>query len=146
MIETITHASTVLAIIIRQDFKKDGIEFFTPNHFSQQLAYMNRPAGYVIQPHVHNPVRREVEFTKEVLFVKSGRLRVDFYSESQAYLESTNLSTGDVILLAQGGHGFEMLEDTEIIEVKQGPYAGEQDKTRFPPVASDDVNMRGDAK
>jgi hypothetical protein len=95
---------------------------------------MNRPRGYVIPPHVHNPVAREVHFTKEVLFIKSGKVRVDFYDDDQEYLESRVLRAGDVVLLAFGGHGFEMIEDSEIIEVKQGPYCGESDKTRFSPI------------
>lgn len=131
MIEPIEHDGRMLAIILRAGFRAEGIRFFTPDDFSQQLGYMNRPAGHVIQPHVHNPVPREVQFTKEVLFIRSGRVRVDFYSDAQEYLESTVLETGDLILLAYGGHGFEMLEPTEMIEVKQGPYAGEGDKTRF---------------
>lgn len=131
MIDRIAHQNQELALIIRHTFRKDGIEFFTPGTYSQQIGYMNRPAGHVIDPHVHNPVRREVQLTQEVLFIKSGRLRVDFYSEAQEYLESTILEAGDVILLARGGHGFEMLEPTEIIEVKQGPYVGDADKTRF---------------
>ena len=130
-IERITHGAQELALIIRRSFKKDGIEFFTPGTYSQQIGYMNRPQGYVIAPHVHKPVKREVQFTKEVLFVKSGRVRVDFYSDAKDYLESTVLEAGDVILLAYGGHGFEMLEPTEMIEVKQGPYAGDNDKERF---------------
>lgn len=141
MIQHITHNQQQLALIIRHDFHKDGIEFFTPNDYSQQIGYMNRPKGYVIPPHVHNPVTREVHYTKEVLFIKSGRLRVDFYSEAQEYLESTVLEAGDVILLAYGGHGFEMLEPTEIIEVKQGPYAGDQDKTRFEPIGIDQIKL-----
>ena len=143
MIERIVNNDKELALIIRHTFHKDGIEFFTPGTYSQQIGYMNRPAGYVIPPHVHNPVVRTVEYTKEVLFIKSGRLRVDFYSDEQEYLESTVLETGDVILLAYGGHGFEMLEPTEIIEVKQGPYAGDQDKTRFEPVDVKKLRMRG---
>ena len=103
---------------------------------------MNRPAGYRIPPHVHNPVPREVVFTKEVLIVKSGRARVDFYDENRNYLESRYLNAGDVILLASGGQGFEMLEATEMIEVKQGPYAGDEDKTRFEAVASDRIRIR----
>jgi mannose-6-phosphate isomerase-like protein (cupin superfamily) len=133
MIDEIKVAGRTLAFILRHDYKSEGITFFTPNDFSQQLAYMNRPAGYVIQPHIHNPVKREVQYTKEVLLIKSGRVRVDFYDDDRNYLESAELVTGDVILLAFGGHGFEMLEPTEMIEVKQGPYAGEQDKTRFTP-------------
>jgi mannose-6-phosphate isomerase-like protein (cupin superfamily) len=133
MIESINHNDQMLAFIVRASYHAEGIQFFTPNDFSQQLGYMNRPMGYVISPHVHNRLPREVQFTNEVLFIKSGRVRVDFYSDTQQYLESTVLETGDVILLALGGHGFEMLEPTEMIEVKQGPYAGEGDKTRFVP-------------
>lgn len=146
MINRIIHADKELAVIIRRSFHKDGIEFLTPSTYSQQLGYMNRPAGYVIPPHVHNPVVREVQYTKEVLFVRSGRVRVDFYSDEQDYLESTMLEAGDVILLAFGGHGFEMLEPTEIIEVKQGPYAGDQDKTRFGAVSPESIRMSIDQK
>jgi hypothetical protein len=133
MIERIFDKDIELALIIRHSFKMEGIEFFTPNTYSQQIGYMNRPAGYVISPHVHNPTIRSVQFTKEVLFIKSGRLRVDFYSDEQEYLESIILDAGDIILLAFGGHGFEMLEPTEMIEVKQGPFMGDSDKTRFNP-------------
>ena len=137
MIQNITHAGRTLAVLLKANYHKEGIEFFTPNDFSQQLGYMNRPQGYVIPPHVHNPVPREVQFTKEVIFIKSGKVRVDFYHDDQSYLESCILNQGDIILLAFGGHGFEMLEPSEMIEVKQGPYAGETDKTPFAPI---DVN------
>ena len=139
--EYIYNESKLLAMILRSTFCRDGIEFFTPDDFSQQLGYMNRAEGYVIPPHVHNPVPREVQFTNEVLFIRSGRVRVDFYDDAQNYLESRLLNTGDVILLAHGGHGFEMLEATEMIEVKQGPYAGEADKTRLEPVSSKQVRL-----
>ena len=131
MIEHITHSGHLLAIIVRASFVRDGIEFFTPDEFSQQLAYMKHPRGKLIDPHVHNPVERSVALTQEVLFIRRGSLRVDFFDDDRAYLESVVLSAGDVILLASGGHGFEVLEELEMFEVKQGPYAGEADKTRF---------------
>ena len=134
MITKVLHGDKLLALILASTHRGEGIEFFTPDDFSQQLAYMNRPAGYVIAPHVHNAVTRQVQYTKEVLLIRSGRLRIDFYTEDQSYLESRILQAGDVVLLAFGGHGFEILEPTEIIEVKQGPYAGDADKTRFEPV------------
>ncbi|AEF99613.1 hypothetical protein [Methylomonas methanica] len=143
MIENILHNQEILATILRANFHSEGIEFFTPSHFSQQLGYMNRPRGYVIAPHVHNPVPREVQFTKEVLFIKSGKVRVDFYDDNQSYLESRILNQGDIVLLAFGGHGFEMLEASEIVEVKQGPYAGDADKTRFEPVSNQKVIFKG---
>lgn len=141
MIEPINHQGHMLALILRASYHAEGIQFFTPNDFSQQLGYMNRPQGYVIPPHVHNPVVREVQFTKEVLIIKTGKVRVDFYDDAQNYLESRILNAGDVVLLAFGGHGFEMLEASEIIEVKQGPYAGEADKTRFSPISSNQVRL-----
>jgi len=131
MINEIYHKEMLLAIIVSSRFNKPGILFFTPDDFSQQLAYMHHPAGKEIQPHVHNPVTREVHYTKEVLFIKKGKLRVDFYDEDKNYLESSILEAGDVILLSNGGHGFEVLEELEMFEVKQGPYAGDKDKTRF---------------
>lgn len=142
MVENIIHGKEVLATILRTNYLSEGIEFFTPSHFSQQLGYMNRPQGYVIPPHVHNPVAREVQFTKEVLFIKSGKVRVDFYDDNQNYLESRILNQGDILLLAFGGHGFEMLEASEIIEVKQGPYAGDADKTRFEPVSNQQLILK----
>ena len=131
MYKQIEHDGRVLEYIIKSSYSQEGIKFFTPDTYSQQLAYMNRPQGYIIQPHLHNPVIRKVEYTQEVLFVRSGKLKVDFYDDNKSYLENVVLDAGDVILLAHGGHGFEMLEPTEIIEVKQGPFAGDDDKTRF---------------
>lgn len=131
MIQEIKNKKELLAIIISNKYTAEGIHFFTPNEFSQQLAFMKHPAGKIISPHVHNPVPREIQFTKEVLFIRKGKLRVDFYDDSQNYLTSRFLETGDVILLAKGGHGFEVIEDLEMFEVKQGPYAGEMDKIRF---------------
>lgn len=134
MIEQIKYNDKLLAIIIHSDYNNDGIEFFTPGEFSQQLGYMNRPKDYVIPPHVHNIVERKVDLTQEVLIVRSGKIRVDFYDDNRNYIESRILQTGDIILLAHGGHGFKMLEPSEMVEVKQGPYCGDQDKTRFEPI------------
>ncbi|MDF3079027.1 MAG: hypothetical protein K0S09_2916 [Sphingobacteriaceae bacterium] len=134
MVEQIKHGNQLLSVIIRNNYKKDGIDFFTPDDFSQQLGYMNRPEGYEIAPHVHNIVERSITLTQEVLFIKSGRVRVDYYDDEKNYLESRIVEKGDVVLLATGGHGFKMLEQSEMIEVKQGPYCGEMDKVRFDPL------------
>jgi mannose-6-phosphate isomerase-like protein (cupin superfamily) len=142
MIETLKSGDQLLAIIVSGKFRDPGIHFFTSNDLSQQLAFMRHPAGKVIDPHVHNPVSRNVHFTQEVLLIKRGKLRVDFYDNDQEYLESRVLEEGDVILLATGGHGFEVLEEVEMIEVKQGPYAGDQDKTRFTGVAAERILIK----
>ncbi len=142
MTEQIIYNEQILGIIIRAEFKKEGIAFFTPDDFSQQLGYMNRPEGYVIAPHVHNIVERKVDLTQEVLIIRSGKVRVDFYDADKQYVESRIINSGDIILLAHGGHGFKMLEPSEIVEVKQGPYCGELDKVRFDAVSDDCVNLK----
>lgn len=140
--EKIEHEGKILGVIIRADYHKDGISFFTPDDFSQQLGYMNRQDGYVIAPHTHNLVERKVDLTQEVLFVRRGKVRVDFYNENQQYLESRIVNAGDVVMLAHGGHGFKVLEHAEMIEVKQGPYCGEMDKVRFEPVDDEKVILK----
>ncbi len=141
--ERITHQNSLFAIIVRAEFQQPGINFFTENELSQQLAYMRHPSGKIIQPHIHNPVPREVHYTQEVLFIRRGVLRVDFYDSAQQYIESRLLKAGDTILLATGGHGFEVIEEVEMLEVKQGPYAGEEDKTRFDGVVQTKLSIKG---
>ena len=139
MLECITFNNQIIALIIRNNFHSPGIKFFTPDNFSQQLAYMCHPSGKILQSHFHNFLSREVISTQEVLLIKQGKLRVDFYDNDQHYLESSIIESGDVILLASGGHGFEVIEEVEMIEVKQGPYTGDADKTRFPGITAEQV-------
>ena len=142
MIDNIIHNHKTLAIIIRSNYNQEGIKFFTPNEFSQQLGYMNRPKGYEIAPHLHKKIQRNVEATQETLLIKSGKVRIDFYDEKKDYLKSKILYKGDVILLVTGGHGFEMLEQSEMIEIKQGPYHdGDADKTRFKNISKDKIKI-----
>jgi hypothetical protein len=131
LVETITHGLEPIALIIRAGYDEPGIQFFTPANFSQQVALMRHPAGHKIAAHVHNFQLRQVLFTQEVLFLKRGTVKVNLFSSKREFIGSKILKTGDVVLLCGGGHSFEMLEDSSLIEVKQGPYAGDADKTRF---------------
>ena len=119
------------ALIIPADYDRAGIQFFTSSDLSQQLASMSYPRGKVIPAHTHNMVGRQIFHTQEALFIRKGGIRVDFYSKDREYRKSRVLGPGDVILLVSGGHGFEVLDDLNMVEVKQGPYSGETDKTRF---------------
>ena len=130
--EVISSDSQEFAIIIRAEYKNPGISFFTPNNYSQQLGFMTREKGYEVEPHIHKKIKREVFTTQEVLFIKSGKVRIDFYEDVTKKLHSsTVLNKGDTILLASGGHGLSFLENSEVIEVKQGPYTNDDDKVRF---------------
>ena len=129
--ETIVHGLEPIALIIRADYDEPGIQFFTPPNFSQQVACMNHPKGHKIGAHVHNMVTRQVLYTQEVLIVRRGKVKVSLYSSNKEFIGDRVIGSGDLILLCGGGHSFEMLEETSMIEVKQGPYAGEGDKMRF---------------
>lgn len=141
MVEEIRHEGHLLALILRAGFNEPGVRFFTPNEFSQQLAYMRHPAGKRIAAHYHNPVPRNVTYTQEVLVIRRGRLRVDFYTREAQYLESRVLGAGDTILLAAGGHGFEVLDEIEMLEIKQGPYYDDRDKTRFDGISASQAKL-----
>ncbi|MGN0364342.1 MAG: hypothetical protein ACI4E5_00190 [Suilimivivens sp.] len=130
-IEEIKKKDKLISMIIRNNYECEGVDFITPEEYSQQVAYMHHQTGKIIEAHVHNLVHRNVVLTQEVLFIKKGILRVDFYDEYEDYLESRDLYAGDIILLISGGHGFRVIEEVEMVEVKQGPYSGEQDKKRF---------------
>jgi len=132
--EEIKYNDTILAIIVRSGYSSDNAyTFFTNNNDTLQLAYIHHPTGKSVDSHIHNDIKREVYRTKEVVFVKSGILKTDFYNEDMEHICSRILEKGDVVLLSQGGHGFEVVEEVEMIVAKQGPYAGEEDKTRFYP-------------
>jgi len=135
-LQRITHDGELLAIIIPASHGQPGIDFVTEPTSSLQLATMLHKDGHRIRPHVHNPVERSFDYTQEVLVVRSGRMRVDLYTRDMQYLQSHVLAAGDIILLVAGGHGFEALGDLDMVEIKQGPFVGERDKTRFDGLAS----------
>lgn len=141
-LEHIYDGDVLLALIIRDNYHSNGITFFTSDDSPHQIGYMNRDKEYVIPPHVHNLVDRTVNITQETLIVKSGVVRVDFYSDSKEYKESRLLYKGDIILLAAGGHGFKMIQPSEMVEIKQGPYAGAKDKVRFEPIEDEKVIIK----
>lgn len=119
----------LLAILWRSADIPKGVHFPTPERLSQQLGFMRHPAGHVIKAHTHNYRPRQVAYTQETLVVRSGRIRADLYDRDGELFTSRELRAGDVILLVSGGHGFEVLEECELVEVKQGPHLGANDKT-----------------
>ena len=119
------------AILIRASSSVDGIKFFSPSDYSQQIGLMTRPAGYVVAPHIHVEVERRITQTQEVLLIRKGSCLITLYDKLNAPFENIVLNDGDVILLAHGAHKIEMLTECEILEVKQGPYAGAMDKVQI---------------
>jgi len=133
VVEEIRHQSELIAIVISQGFQREGTEFFTDPSLPQQVAYLRYDSGKTIAAHTHRPVAHRVSYTSEVLVIRKGKVRADFYSTQGVFLQSRVLESGDTVLLVGGGHGFEVLEEAEMIEVKQGPFLGDSDKAPFTP-------------
>lgn len=130
-LEYIYNKDELYCIILRNSYSSNSISFFTPDNFSQQLGYLPHSKNNIIQPHIHKINKREVLYTHEVLIIKSGSVKINFYDNTYVFIGSEVVNTGDIILLCGGGHGFEILEETVMVEVKQGPYMGIDDKERF---------------
>jgi mannose-6-phosphate isomerase-like protein (cupin superfamily) len=132
MIQKITYKNEVLALIIKNKYiKKKGINFFTNNKLSQQVAYMNHKKGHVIQPHIHKKRLKKIYDTSEVLIILDGTMRVDFYDNKKKYLFNRKLIKNDIIILLKFGHGFKIDKNCKFIEVKQGPFDPKRDKFKF---------------
>ena len=132
MIEKIVHKKKLFALIVRAKFrKKSGINFFTENNAIQQFGYMKHKKNHLIKPHIHNKRKTKILTTSEVIILLKGILRVDFYDNLKKYIFSKKVYANDLIMLVNGGHGFKILKDIEMIEVKQGPYSLIKDKKKF---------------
>jgi len=132
MLEIITDKDQVIAIYIAGEYSSEkNLDFFTDDSYALQLAFMNHPKGTKIQSHYHNNIERCIPKTQEVLIIKKGEVKVNLYDDDQTLFKTKILKQGDIIMFCSGGHGFEILEDVEMFEVKNGPYLGDKDKTRF---------------
>jgi cupin fold WbuC family metalloprotein len=152
MIEEVRDTATmegsegVLAIVVTADHRvRAPVEFVTAPTEPQQVAVMSHRAGTVIPPHRHHERRREVTRTSEVLLVRRGKVRVDIYTSAGEWVATRVLGAGDLVVLQSGGHSLTFEDDTELVEVKQGPYEGrEKDKVNLfiPPRVSPDGTVR----
>ena len=130
-IEWIKNGQEILAVIITAEYQPDKTEFITPPDYTHQIGFIVNKKGKTIVPHLHLPVERTIVGTPEVLYIKSGKVEVSLYSNEKEVVDTKMLNKGDIILLIDGGHGFKMMEDAVIMEIKQGPYVGIEDKDRF---------------
>ena len=143
MIEKVYYKKRLLALIVRRQFrKKKGINFFTPKETTQQFGYMKHKKGHIVKPHRHNKRLTKIIRTTEVILLLKGSLRADFYNEKKKYLFSKIINEKDIIMLVHGGHGFKVLKNAEMIEVKQGPYSLEKDKIKFDEVDEKKIRIK----
>ena len=143
MIEKILHKDKLFALIVKGNFrKKRGINFFTPNNSTQQFGYMKHKKGHIVEPHQHNKRLTKILTTTEVILLLKGILRVDFYDNKRKYLFSKIINEKDIIMLVHGGHGFKVLKNVEMVEIKQGPYSLSSDKIKFDKVNEKEIKIK----
>ena len=143
MIEKIIHKKKLFGLIVRSKYmSKKGVSFFTDKNATQQFGYMKHKKNYYIKPHRHNKRQSRILLTTEVIIILDGILRVDFYDHKEKYLKSKNLYKNDIIMLSDGGHGFKVVKDVKMIEVKQGPYSLSMDKVKFDKVDESKIKIK----
>jgi hypothetical protein len=130
-LETIASDGVVLAYIARGSAPPERTTFLTPDDCNLQVGHVVYPAGGSIARHMHLPIERNLVGTTEVLMVERGRCEVDVFGPDRQLVQTCELSTGDILIAVGGGHGFRVLEDTVLLEIKQGPYPGGAEKERF---------------
>ncbi|MFA5041145.1 MAG: hypothetical protein WC464_05890 [Bdellovibrionales bacterium] len=130
----IKQGETVLARHIPADVAwRDGLNFYSENADFIQVGVWGYGAGKQLAAHIHNEVKREVLRTQEVLFVKQGRILAKVYDTEERKVADLDVRAGDVVILLNGGHGYDIMEDgTQVLEIKNGPYIGpDLDRRRF---------------
>ena len=143
MIENIYYKKKLYAIIIKNKYRtKKGVNFFSTPNLPQQFGYINHKKDHHILPHIHQKRKTKVLLTTELIFILKGIIRVDFYTEKKNYLFSKKIKKGELIFLMNGGHGFKILKDAQMIEVKQGPYQKIKDKKKFKNIPIDKIILR----
>ena len=143
MIEKVLYKNKLFALIVRKQFrKKSGINFFTSKESTQQFGFIKHKKNHIIKPHKHNKRLTKILRTTEVILLLKGTLRVDFYNDKNKYLFSKIINERDIIMLIHGGHGFKVLKNVEMIEVKQGPYKLASDKVKFKAVDEKKINFK----
>lgn len=129
--EVISWDEEPLVYLIRAGLYPKETTFLTPNNLNFQVGFVVYPAGGEVKRHVHRKIERHITGTTELIMLKSGKCEIDVYNNDRQFVTTIELSAGDIVLTVNGGHGFRMQEDTVLIEVKQGPYSGVDEKDRF---------------
>jgi len=143
MIEKISYKKKILALIIKlKKNNKKGANFLSPKNFTQQVGIINHSSGHFIEPHTHKTFLRKINKTSEVLYVKNGVLRGDFYDNKKKYLLSKLLKKDELIILPEGSHGFKIIKKCKLIEIKQGPFVKSLDKKRFKKINENKIKIK----
>lgn len=132
-VKEIKENDTVYALVYSNNLTAEGVRFLTPNDYTLQVGLLEHPAGHKVRPHRHPDLHYDVSTTQEFLYIESGEVEATLYREDWSILTTCTLKAGDFALFVFGGHSFEMKTKVRIIEIKQGPYPGDNKAKIFMP-------------
>ncbi len=130
MIDIIEHKKYIFGYIIKYT-KKNGVNFLTPAKLSHQVGFIKHKKNHEIIPHLHLINKRKINYTSEVLIIQKGKIRIDLYNKKKKYLFSKIAKKNEIVILIKGAHGFKILDNCEMLEIKQGPFNDKEDKIKF---------------
>lgn len=131
-IHTITDQGKTLCHIFSHTIRAEGVRFLSPNEYTLQLGLIEHPSGKVIRDHIHNPeIKYKVDTTQEFLYLEKGKVKVKIFNDNFDLIEEVIIEAGDFLLHVAGGHGFEVIEECRLIEIKQGPYPGPEHVKKY---------------
>ena len=127
-IEKIEDNGELLAIIVREGSYEDGVSFPTTDELPFQIGLHKQEKGKVIPAHQHIPIKEISNLQiSELFYIKKGMVKVSLYNKEKTKVKDIIANSGDLIYLT-AGHGFEFLEETQMFEVKQGPYRSKEEE------------------
>ena len=121
----------ILAFIVNANKNEQAKNFYTENNLDMQVASFNLKKGENIDRHYHYKQNRNIQTTSEVIYVQEGNLEIEIYDNEKNFVDKLSVSEGMIIIIFDGGHAINIIEDSKFIEIKQGPYDPENDKERF---------------
>jgi len=127
-IQRIFYRKKEIAFIVKSNYPVNSVAFFSPNEDFLQVGYHKRGKGEKLKAHYHQFKGHQINSLQEVLYVVKGQVRVDFYTKKGKKIQFEILKKGDILFQRDLGHGFELIDDAEIFEVKQGPFFGQEHK------------------
>lgn len=122
----------IYALVLRKGAEAKGVNFITPRNYPLQVGVQLRRKNELIKSHIHKSTKKEIKTIQEFIHIDYGRVKVSIFNENGEKISDIILNSGDSMLQVRGGHGFKVLKDTKLIEVKQGPYDSvKEDKIKF---------------
>jgi len=130
-VERIEHNGKVVAIIVRKEFNQEGLTFVTDDEYGLQVGVHVQKKGFMAKPHIHIPFKelKNLE-VQEMFYVESGKIRIELFDDNDQKINEIEGNAGDIVILISG-HSLLCLEDSKLIEIKQGPYRGREEKRYF---------------